>query len=169
MPRTKEGIELTACPLSELNLLLDSHELRALEQSIASQAGLRFSGECAANNLRNLQGDISVSGLTCGGIHELISSHQQLISDFAVRLIVSNLDDSDNGEFGPGEEQDVTTCRPDDVHLKIGFAINYAISINFLLNRNKDDHMAYLRNRRVPRPSAWIKELQSTINALEQP
>ena len=168
MPKTKEEIELTACPISELNVLLNSNELRTLERSIASRLGLRLSEEVTSNNLSNLQGNISVSGLTCDSIGEFISTYQLLISDFAVRLISLDLESDDNGEFGPGEEQDATTTHVSNTHLTTGFAIGHAITLNFLLHRNKDQHMAYLRNRRVPRPSAWIKELQSTLNTLKQ-
>lgn len=168
MPKTKEGIELTACPISELNVLLNSNELNTLERSIASRLGLRLSEKVTSNNLSNLQGDISVSGLTCGSIGELISIHQQLISDLAVRLISLDLENNDNGEFGPGEEQDSTTSHATNIQLKTGFSISHAITLNFLLHRNKDEHMAYLRNRRIPRPSASIKELQSILNTLRQ-
>jgi len=167
MPKTKEGIELTACPISELNILLNSKELRALEGSIASRLRLRLAEEVTSNNLSNLQGDISVSGMTCGTISGLILSNQQLISDFAVRLISLELADNDNGEFGPGEEQDVNIGHATNIHLKTGFAIGHVIALNFLLHRKKDEHIAYLKNRRVPRPSAWIKELQSVLNTLK--
>ncbi len=167
MPKTKEGIELIACPIGELNDLLDSNALRTLERSIASRLGLRLTEELTSNNLSNLQGDISVSGMTCGSIGELVLLHQQLISDFAVRLISSDLENNDNGEFGPGEEQDATTSHATNSHLKTGFAITHAIALNFLLHRKKDEHMAYLQNRRIPRPSAWIKELQSILNILK--
>jgi hypothetical protein len=152
-------IKVIPTPYDEVLALLHSDALRGVEQAIASQVGSRIIEDYSNICTDYTRGDMSVSGLTVAEIVSLLVFRGDEIIAFGIRFLRDQEASRDEEEYPEGEEQDPSETV--EVHgLGTGFGIKCAIYYNFLANRTLAEFRAYLKNRRIPHPAKFARELR---------
>lgn len=156
--KTPEGILVIPTSYEELNKLLASESLAAVEQAIASKCGLKTFHETSLAVLSHTKSEISVSGMNTVQIEEYLKTHQGPLIEFGIRFLSDEKATSEDEEYPEGEEQE-PPITIESLGYANGFAITIAIYHNFLSNRTPAEFRAYLKNRRIPKHAKFLQEL----------
>jgi hypothetical protein len=157
------AIKVIPTPYQDVMALLRSDTLRAVEQPIASEVGLRILDETSASNI---QSDLSVSGMTVAETEALLRSHRDQIIAFGIAFLRDEAATDDTEEYPQGEEQDPSESV-NVLGLGMGFGIRHAIFFNFLANRKSPEFQAYLKNRRIPNRARFAQQLRRVFDSVK--
>jgi hypothetical protein len=164
MPPTP--IKVIPISYQEAMALLQSDNLRAVEDGIASQVGMPVLREYPPVIVNLIQAEISVSGITTGQIEGILNEHRAQIIAFGIRFLRDAEATRDEEEYPEGEEPGEED-KPTTVEIRglgTGFGITYAIYYNFLANRPPADFREFLKNRRIPRHTRFAKEIRRVFD-----
>ncbi|NLS98146.1 MAG: hypothetical protein GXX96_38945 [Planctomycetaceae bacterium] len=158
---------MTPTPYQEVQALLHSDALRAVEQAIASETGSRIVEDYSTACTTYTQADMSVSGMTVGETEALLLAKRDQIVRFGIAFLRDQAAADDSEEYPEGEEQDPSETV--EVHgLGVGFGVKYAIFYNFLVHRTPAELLAYLKNRRIPHHTRFAQELRRLFDAVRE-
>lgn len=159
------AINVIPAPYQEVMALLHSDALRAVEQAIASKVGSRIVEDYSTACTTYTQADMSVSGMTVAETESLLLAHRDQIITFGVAFLRDEAATDDSEECAEGEEQNPSETV--EVHgLGVGFGIKYAIFYNFLAHRVPAEFRAYLKNRRIPHHTRFMRDLRRVFDAV---
>ena len=158
---TPEGIQVVPIEYREVVALLDSEELRAIEEPIAAAHRLPILRDKSPVLINLTQGELSVCGMTADAIHRYLQDNRESIVRLALKM-KEDITDSDEEEFPEGEEQDADG-ESTTLGLANGFGLTHAIYHHFLAHRSGKELRAFLKNRRIPFHTKFAKQLEAVF------
>ncbi len=164
--QTPEGIDVILTSYQEVVALLKSEALATVEEAIAARCHLNIIHDHGAASTSYTQSEISISGMNACQIENYLANNEHSIIEFGVGFLSDEDATSDEQEYPEGEEQD-----PDGESELLGygngFGITYVIYHNFLANRTPAEFRAFLKNRRVPKHTKFMKELARVFDEVQ--
>ncbi len=128
--------------ISNLNDLLSSAHLLQVETAIASNMNCELYDDDKSILIDFMNKEIEQSGLSVETISYFIMNNSKEIIYFA--------------------EHFLSKYKPEV--LSIGISITYGIYMIYLREKSENELLSYLKKRRIPKPSIFLKELLSLNN-----
>lgn len=164
MRTTPEGIQVIPVDFQKIFSLLDSEELRAIEEPIAKSQNLKIIYDKSAASINLIAAELSVCGMTTDQLFKYMQDNRDQIVRLALK-INEDLKDTDEEEFPEGEEQDPSEIT-EVLGFASGFGLSHAIYHNFLSNRSGKELRAFLKNRRIPSHTKYAKAIEKVFASM---
>lgn len=157
-------IKIIPTPYQEVMSLLKSEALRAVEEAVAPQVGLKILRDYDTASTSYTQAEMSVSGMSPAEIERSLLDHRDKLVSFGVRFLKDPEATKDEEEFPEGEEPDEKPGNSQTLGLGTGFGIKIAIYYNFLANRPLKEFHEFLKNRAIPYHTKFARELRRVFD-----
>jgi hypothetical protein len=111
---------------------------------------------------------IGQAGLSPAEVESILSHQRAKLIEFGVAFLRNEAATSDEEEYPEGEEpgSDETPVTLSDEGYGVGFAVTYAIYLNYLQQRSQHDFVEYLKAVRIPHAARFARELKRIYNEL---
>jgi hypothetical protein len=167
----KSTIKILPTPFADVELLLKSDALRAVEEPIAAGVDMKVVYDYTSASVSIAQAWISVGGMTCQELEQFVAEHRDALIRFGIRFQTEQRNAESRQEYpegeepGPGDEDEIV-----EVHgLANGFGATLAAQFNFLANRTPQEHRDYLNNRGIRPAAKFAKDLRRIFDESQQP
>lgn len=153
--------DIREIPYDEIRSLLECEELKGIQEVVSKTIGVPIAPDSnPAVTLQIAMIEVSLSGLSCEQLREILANDHELIVKFGSRFLSDELFDDDEQEYPLGEENDADGEKM-IIGLGKGFPILLAINVHLLRDRSDKELTEYLNSRRIPHASRFTEQLRS--------